>query len=199
MDNVFVTRIAQPFASGGAADYRLERTHDPRQDKSATGCVIDADNANFFGRDFHLDFFRLARFLRVDRHVATGHTIAFANHLSGMEAGILRALGFQCIESHKNCDPDVAAAIEHMVREQGIRSITLISGDGGYTRLLKDLKALTGLRVHVIASRRALSKRLRQVADGITWLDAFAAESSVRRCLRYSPALRPATNGRAAA
>lgn len=150
-----------------------------RDQNFISGCVIDADNVNFYnqlevrGERRQIDLLAFRRFLIRDRRVEPSRTVVCTNFLRPMEAALLSGFG-RCVEAKANCDDLAKREIRRLVEEQGIRLLTLASGDHAYVEVLTELRAKFGLRVHVISRRFCLSSKLARLADGITYLDFFA-------------------------
>jgi hypothetical protein len=145
-----------------------------------SGCVIDADNVNFYnqlevrGERRQIDLLAFRRFLIRDRRVQPAHAVVCTNFLRPMEAALLSGFGFRCVEAKTNCDELAKCEIRDLVERQGVNVLTVCSGDGrAYADLLGELKAKFGLRVHVVSRRYGLSPKLARLASGITYLEKF--------------------------
>ncbi|MEA3044670.1 MAG: hypothetical protein QOH47_2508 [Sphingomonadales bacterium] len=146
-----------------------------------SGCVIDADNVNFFnqlevrGERRQIDLLAFRRFLIGERRVQPAHAVVCTNYLRPMEAALLSGFGFRCVEAKTNCDDLAKSEIRRLVEDEGVNCLTVCSGDGrAYADLLRELKAKFGIRVHVVSRRFCLSQRLARLADGISYLERFA-------------------------
>ncbi|MEQ9501882.1 MAG: NYN domain-containing protein [Deltaproteobacteria bacterium] len=92
---------------------------------------------------------------------------------SGWELRIKKPKTFA--DGSTKADWDMGIAMEAIERSDAAKTVVLVSGDGDFAPLVKQLKRL-GARVEIAAFPEALALELQNVADAVTRLDASALE-----------------------
>ncbi len=92
---------------------------------------------------------------------------------SGWELRIKKPKTFA--DGSTKADWDMGIAMEAIERSDAAKTVVLVSGDGDFAPLVKQLKRL-GARVEIAAFPEALALELHNVADAVTRLDASALE-----------------------
>jgi len=156
---------------------------------AATAAVIDLDNLLHRGVDRLTGRSRPQALLDIHgfcsalwgRGVVRG-TVCRNRQFSPEEKRQWSRFGFATVTTGRNCDPDVIK-IARCFAQQGVKEIVLVSGDHGYSSMVKEF-GTRNIFVEVWSRTEKLSQELARCA------------SSVRVCsARSAPASRKSLNG----
>lgn len=162
----------------------------PRRQRGLACFVADFDNlandsdTNPDQPQALVDVLGLARILRAEG--VTKGTVVRNRTFSAIADAVWKQAGFDTKSCHRNVDDDVIEVARAYAQDPALRTLVLLGTDGIYTRLVTELQA-RGIRVLVWGVKRKFSRRLKEQATNIRYLDKWISSSSPSRVRRLHP------------